>query len=427
MRDGDRPPSEAGVGRVIRSLRHRNFRLLWIGQWARATGHWMQLVATPLVVLSIGGSALDLGVVFALQFLPILLFAPVAGVLADRWPKRKVLILVQIGTAVQATLFTLMIATGSVDILWIYGLALALGVLSACEMPMRGAFVGELVPDTHIPNAVALMSVAYNASRFVGPALAGLVAATFGHEANFAWSAVVALITLVLLVRIDASRSRPPPMSAPSSVLAELRAGIAYVRTDVPVASALGILAGFGVFGLSFQTVAPIFTLYVLNLDDGQYGLFLAAMGAGALAASLRMTVVSVRTASRLLRIVPLLFGGVLVALAASPTVALAFALVIPLGALSLFINSSVMISIQGTVSHDVRGRVMGLYVSVMHGGSAIGALLAGGLAEAAGAQAAMVVGGVMTAACGLIFSRGLRSHRARAEFSQPLRADVDV
>ena len=427
MMGTDPAPPRPMLNRVTRALQYRNYRLLWVGQWARSTGHWMQLVATPLVVLSIGGSALDLGIVFALQFVPILFIAPIAGVLADRWPKRRALILIQLGTAVQAALFTLMLATNSVDILWIYTLALILGVLSAFEMPMRSSFVGELVPDHVIPNAAALLSVAFHASRFVGPAIAGLVAALLGYQANFAWSAVVAVITLLLLWMMDSATMRPRPAGSRASVPTELRAGIGYVRTNVAVSSALGILAGFGVFGLSFQTVAPIFTLDVLQLDEGQYGLFVAAMGAGALAASLRMTVVSVSAAHRFLRVAPVGFGVALSALAATQAPAIAFLLVTVLGAFSLFVNSSVMISIQGTVPHEVRGRVMGLYVAVMHGGSAVGALLAGSIAELAGVPAAMVIGGVMTAVCGLVFSRGLRTTHVTNAPAQPRGPEADA
>lgn len=353
----------------MRALNHRNFRLLWAGQWARATGLWMQLVATPLLLLSIGGSALDLGVAYALQFGPILVLAPVGGALADRVDKRRWLMMLQAISALQALLFVLVILSGSVEIWQIFGLSVVLGLVNAAEMPTRISFVGELVADEDIPNAVALMMLAMNASRVIGPAIAGLLAALFGFAANLVWSLVAALLTVALVAFIDGSRTKEPAPATGESVGEMIRAATRYIAATPTVSVGLAVLGAFGVFGISFQTILPIHAVEVLGLDRAGYGFLVASMGAGALLAAVPMTLITMRNAMRLMFLTPLAFAGLLAILASTEVPPLAFLVIVPLGFFFVLINSSINVTVQGTVPHEYRGRTMGIYVSIMHGG----------------------------------------------------------
>jgi predicted MFS family arabinose efflux permease len=392
------PAGPTGAARGLRSLRHRNFRLVWAGQWARATGLWMQLVATPLLVISIGGSAFDLGVVYALQFGPILLFAPLGGALADRIEKRRWVMILQAISAVQAFAFVFVIATDTVTMAHIFVLATVLGLVNAAEMPTRVSFVAEVVPDEDLPNAVALMMVAMNASRIIGPAAAGLLAAFFGFSSNFLWSAIAAVVTIVTFAAIDDQRTRPAPKPTGESVRAALLDGIQYIRRTPAVSIPMLLLGMFGVFGISFQTILPVYAIDVLGVNTSTYGFLLAAMGFGALAAALPMTLVTVSRARQIMLLAPLAFALFLAVLAVTRSVPLAFLVITPLGFFFVLINSSVNVTVQGTIPHEYRGRTMGIYVSIMHGGGAVGALVMGSLAEIIGVTAAMLVGAAATA-----------------------------
>lgn len=412
--DATGPPPKMSPGRVVdnasrrmrpavRALKHRNFRLLWAGQWARATGLWMQLVATPLLLLSIGGSAVDLGIVYALQFGPILLLAPVGGAIADRVDRRALLMGLQGVTAAQALLMVVVITSGSVASWQIFALAAVLGVVNAAEMPTRISLVGELVPDEDLPNAVALMMVAMNASRIIGPAIAGLLVATIGYEANFIWSFSGATLAVVLVRLIDGERTIGQTTAAEESVWRSILGAVAYIWRTPLVRTGLGLLAVFGVFGISFQTILPLYAIDMLGLDPAGYGFIVAAMGVGALSAALPITMLGTRTAGRLMFIAPVVFACLLASLALTTVPEVAFALIVPLGFFFVMTNAVINVTVQGTIAHQFRGRTMGIYVSIMHGGGALGALIMGLLASMFSVPVAMSVGAGMTAALALI------------------------
>lgn len=361
-------------------------------------------MATPLVILSIGGTPLDLGMAYSLAFLPVLLLAPVGGAIADRIPKRAALMVLQSISAGQASIYAFAVATQNIEIWHVFILSAIIGLVNAVEMPSRNAFIAELLPDTDMRNGVALMMVAFNGSRIIGPGIAGIIAAAVGFEANFLCSAAAALSTLGLLGRMDAHRSRQAPGPPTVSIGASLVEGLGYARNDSTIRTALAILATFGVFGLSFQTIAPVYALEVVGLDTSGYGMLLAVMGLGAFGAAVQMTLVTPRLVRPLMLVAPIVFGVLLIALSMTEVPARAFAIILPLGFFSLLVNSSVSLTIQGWVPHELRGRMMGLYISVMDGGSAIGALLIGATANWLGVEVAMIVGGGATSAAASVF-----------------------
>src|SRR5918999_933549 len=196
--DAPRP----GIGRGLVAMRHPNYRRYWFGQIGSLVGTWMQSVALPWLVLQLGGSPLELGLGMALLFRPSMVVAPLGGVLADRVDKRRTLITVNAVAMLQASVLFALTVTGMVELWHVYALALVAGVVGAIEMPLRQAFVAELVPRDDLVNAIALSSTSFNLSRVIGPAIAGVTIATLGVASNFGINALsyVSVIVGLLLV-----------------------------------------------------------------------------------------------------------------------------------------------------------------------------------------------------------------------------------
>ena len=280
------PPARgSGFARGFVAMRHPNYRRYWFGQIGSLVGAWMQSVALPWLVLQLGGSPLQLGLVMAFMFGPSLFLAPLGGVLADRLDKRRTLLVVNVVAMAQATTLFVLAATGAVEIWQVYLLALVAGFVNAVEMPVRQAFVAELVPRDDLVNAIALSSTSFNLSRVIGPAIAGVTIAAFGVASNFGVNALSYLSVIVglLLIRTDALHRAPRPVVLPS-IRASLAEGLRYARATPTVLWPLVLLGGVAALAMNFQTLLPIFSRDTLGLDSGGYGALFAAMGAGSLA-----------------------------------------------------------------------------------------------------------------------------------------------
>jgi MFS family permease len=382
----------------FRAMRHPNYRRYWFGQIGSLVGAWMQSVALPWLVLQLGGSPLELGLVMASLFGPSMVVAPLGGVLADRVDKRTTLMVVNGIAMVQATALFALSITGAIEIWQVYLLALLAGCSSAVEMPVRQAFVAELVPREDLVNAIALSSTSFNLSRVIGPAIAGVTIAAFGVWSNFGINAVSYLSVLVGLFRIDTSRLyaavRPDRFPSIRSSLAE---GLRYARATPTVLWPLVLLGGTSALAMNFQTLLPLYTRDALRLDAGGYGAIYAAMGLGSLVGSLAL---AFATSQRPL--VRLIVGGGLAFLALSFALgfvrapAAAFGLVIGIGLASMLMVNTINVTIQNSVPDALRGRVMSLYVTVFAGSTPIGGLFAGSLAQAYGAPVAFSVGAAL-------------------------------
>jgi MFS family permease len=393
------PPARgAGFARGFVAMRHPNYRRYWFGQIGSLVGAWMQSVALPWLVLQLGGSPLQLGMVMALMFGPSLFLAPLGGVLADRLDKRRTLLVVNLVAMAQATTLFVLALTGVVEIWHVFVLALVAGFVNAVEMPVRQAFVAELVPREDLVNAIALSSTSFNLSRVIGPAVAGVTIAAFGVASNFGVNAIsyVSVIVGLLLIRTDTLYRAPRPAVLPS-IRASLAEGLRYARATPTVLWPLVLLGGVAALAMNFQTLLPIFSRDTLGLDSGGYGALFATMGAGSLAGSLML---AFATSQR--PMVKLIIGGGAAFLALAfalgfvrvPSVA--FLLVAGIGFASMLMINTINVTIQNSVPDALRGRVMSLYVTVFAGSAPIGGLLAGGMAQAWGAPVAFSVGAAL-------------------------------
>ncbi len=390
------PPARGGgFSRGFVAMRHPNYRRYWFGQIGSLVGAWMQSVALPWLVLQLGGSPLQLGLVMAFMFGPSLFLAPLGGVLADRVDKRRTLLVVSVIAMLQATTLFVLALTGVVEIWHVYLLALVAGFVNAVEMPVRQAFVAELVPREDLVNAIALSSTSFNLSRVIGPAVAGVTIAVFGVASNFGINAVSYLSVIIglLLVQTDALYRTPRPAVLPS-IRASLAEGLRYARATPTVLWPLVLLGGVAALAMNFQTLLPLFSRNALGLDSGGYGALFATMGAGSLIGSLTL---AFATSQRPL--VKLIIGGgagflvMAFALGFVRAPAPAFLLVAGIGFASMLMINTINVTIQNSVPDALRGRVMSLYVTVFAGSAPIGGLLAGAMAQAWGAPVAFSVG----------------------------------
>ncbi|HVE74536.1 MAG TPA: MFS transporter [Mycobacteriales bacterium] len=402
---------------TFRSLRVRNYRLFATGQVVSLSGTWGQRVAQDWLVLELSGnSGLALGITTGLQFLPILLFSLWGGVLADRYDKRRLLIGAQVAMAVLALLLGVLDATGAVALWHVYALAFLLGTASALDTPVRQAFVVEMVGPRELPNAVSLNSATFNSARILGPALAGLAIALAGTAVVFFANAVTyaAVVAGLLLMHTDELRPAQPVLRARG----QLRQGLSYVRTRPQLLIPILLVAAVGTFGLNFQLTLALVAKQVFDRGAASFGLLTSMFAAGALIGALASARREGPPRQRLLFGSAAVFGVLEVLVGLAPTYAVMAVLLVPTGAAVLTFTTAANAHLQLACDAQMRGRVMSLYVLVFLGGTPFGAPLIGGLAQAFGPRASLLVGGVLSAGAAGLAAWAMLRAQARAASS---------
>ena len=384
----------AFLTRMFRSMHTRNYRLWFFGQTVSQTGSWMQSTAQYWLVLQLTHSAFDVGVTAALQFAPVLFFGTLGGLVADRFDKRKVLLVTQTAFTVQATILWVLVAGGSVRIWMVWALALLYGFINVADNPSRQSFVVEMAGRDDLANAVALNSVIVNVSRIIGPALAGAAILTVGLPWAFLVNAIsfVAVIGALFAMRPADLHRRPPVARAKG----QIRAGLRYAWQAWELRVPLLMMAVIGTLAYNFSVLLPLFASDVFRRGAGTYSSLTVAMGVGALAGGL--VIASRRRPShRLLVAVSLAFGVLILAVAAAPTLLICIAMLVLMGGASVMFIATANSLLQLNSSGAMRGRVMALWAVVFLGSTPIGAPLIGFLAGQYGARFALGLGGVAT------------------------------
>jgi MFS family permease len=379
---------------VFAALRHRNFRLFFIGQFVSLCGTWIQTVAQGWLVLHLTNSAFAVGLVTALGTMPILLFTLYGGVVADRVNKHRLVLILQAGMLVEALLLGILVHLDLVTVNWVMGLAVFFGLLSAFEVPTRQALIAEIVEREDLMNAIALGSSAFNVARVAGPAIAGALIATLGLAACFFANAAsyVAVLASLLLMRPD-PRPRPPVEPALDAMLE----GFRYIFGNRWPRAIVTLIATFAVFGFSFMTMMPVFARDVLHLDARGYGALVSAIGVGAAASAFFMAALGGRTRrARLVLGSGVLFGLTLTGAALAPGFGSALLLFTLAGCLMALNGISANTMLQLQAPDRLRGRVMGFYAFVVLGMAPLGSLQAGWLAERFGVRVAVASGGLV-------------------------------
>lgn len=394
------PVRGGGLWRLFAALRHENYRYYWFGQMISVIGTWMQTVSQPWLVLLLGGSPFQLGLVLACQFAPALVLAPISGVMADRLDKRRVIMLAQSLAMVEASLLFTLTILGVVEIWHVMILASVMGISQAIEGPFRQSFAAELVPREDLMNAIALNSASFNLARVLGPAIAGVILAAFGPAANFGLNALSTLAVLFGLSRINTANIRRLERAASTvSIRNSLAEGVRYAARTPLVLWPLVMLAGVSTFAMNFQILLPVLARSDLGLGAAGYGGLFAAMGAGCLLGSL-----SLAFAGSNRPLVGLILGGGLAFLAFETALGfvrepwIAYVLVFFVGLASMLMLNTINATIQQNVSHDLRGRVMSLYVFVLSGSTPFGGIFAGFVTEHWGVSTAFLLGAGISA-----------------------------
>lgn len=406
---------------MFASLRVRNYRLFFSGQVVSNMGTWMQRTAQDWLVFTLSGNdPVALGVAVALQFLPTLLLSLWAGVLADRVDKRKLLFTIQAGTLVQAAVLGGLALSGAVELWHVYLLCFVLGTLSALEVPTRQSFVAEIVGKDQVANAVALNSSIFNMARIVGPAIAGMAIVAVGEGWLFIGNAVS---TLAVLAGIAAMR--PGELYREDAVTrakGQLREGLRYVRGRADLMAIMLLMLFVSTFGITFFTSLAVVAGNVFGTDADGYGMLSTLLAVGTFTGAL----LSARRGSRRKPSMRLLLGAAMAlgllefATAFMPTY-LAFGLALmPLGLATITFLNTANTLVQTSVTPQMRGRVMGLYVLMVMGGNPVGGLLTGWMAETFGGRSPFYIGGAVAMLATVICAVAMTKARGR-----PLRRSV--
>ena len=392
---------------TFRAFKVRNFRLYASGAIVSNVGTWMQRVAQDWLVLELTHSGTALGIVTGLQFLPALLLGPYAGLVADRFPKRRVLTCTQIAMGTFALILGGLTVTAVVQVWHVYVLALLFGLGTAFDAPTRQAFVVEMVGRDELSNAVGLNSASFNAARLLGPGLAGLLIHWIGTGPVIMINGLsyAAVIVSLQLMRVSELHTPTPAAREKGMILDGMR--YLWRRPDLMMVLVAVFFAG--TFGLNFQMTSALMATEAFHKGAGEYGILGSILAIGSLAGAL-LAARRVRIRARLVIGAAVAFGVMEIVSALMPTY-LTFALVLPIvGLTSLTMLTSANATMQLSIEPTMRGRVMALYMTVLMGGTPIGSPFIGWIGQEFGARYSLIVGGgltiVGTVASVLYFSR---------------------
>jgi MFS family permease len=400
--------------RTFGSLHNRNYRLFATGQVISNTGSWMQRVAQDWLVLDLthnSGSAL--GITTGLQFLPLLL-SLWGGMIADRYSKRRILMVTQTVMGGLALILGVLALTHTVQIWHVYALAFGLGLATVVDNPTRQAFAAEMVGGRGMANAIALNSAVFNLARIAGPAVAGLVIATVGTPAAFLLNAA-SYGAVVISLRL----MRPSELHAVGRVRrarGQLREAMSYVKARRSLWLPLVLLFFVATFGMNFQVTNPLMSREVFGTGAGAFGLASAMFAVGALGGAL-LAARRARPTTALILVTALAFSVLEVITAMMPSFWSFLIMLVPTGLAVLTFTTAANSATQLGTTAEMRGRVMGLYMLVFLGGAPIGSPLAGWIAEAFGPRMSMIAGGMISAVATIVIA-ALLVRSAGAEFS---------
>ena len=403
-----------GLSTTLRALRHRNFQLFFSGQLISLVGTWMQSIAQDWLVYRMTGSSLLLGLVGFTNQIPVFLLAPIAGIVADRFNRRRTVIATQASSMILALILAALTLTGRVRIWEIMILAGLMGVVNAFDIPARQTFLIDMVGREDLLNGIALNSSIFNSARIIGPAIAGILVASIGEGWCFFANGVsyIAVIIGLLMMRLN----RQAALHTGGSALETIVEGFRFARNAAPVRALLLLVGLISLSAMPYTVLMPIFAGKILHGGARELGLLMGATGIGALAGALTLaSKFSVRGLGRWIWVAATGFGVSLILFSLSRHSLLSMALLVPAGFSMMIQMGSTNTLLQVMVPDRLRGRVMALYSMMFIGMAPIGALLAGIAAAKIGAPWTVAIGGVVALAGGAVFARHLPSIRGEA------------
>ncbi len=389
---GSNPSRAVGWRKMFSAFRHRNYRLFFLGQLVSLIGNWVNSTAEGWLVYQLTGSTALLGVVAAASTGPMLFLSTWGGWVADRHPKRRVLVIAQIVSMILSLLLAFLTWTGHIQPWQIIVIAGVGGVVMAFEMPARQAFVIEMTSREDLPNAIALNSSMINGARIIGPAIAGVIMAKFGVALCYFIDGVsfIAVIVGLLAMRLP----KHVRQAHAGSKLDHALGGFCYVWHHPRVLTILALFAVVGIFGWSYSVLMPAFARDVLGLGEQGYGALLTASGAGALAGALCVTAAAEKFTPRAMALGGVwIFSVMIILFALNRNFYAALALLAGAGFGMMLFMATSNSALQTSVPDEMRGRVMGVWALIFGGMMPFGSLEAGVLARAVGVPATIVIG----------------------------------
>lgn len=384
----------AAVSRTFESLRVPNYRRFFVGQIFNWTGTWVHWVAQGWLVLELTGSGFGLGLVMALQWLPVLLFGAWGGVVADRFNKRKLLIITNSTGGVLSVLLGVLTVTGVVTLWMVIVIALVLGVSTAVDNPARQTFTLEMVGRERITNAVSLNTATFTTARVVGPAIAGFMIDGVGIGECFLIDALSFVPAVVMLATMN--KKELHPTAQVEQKRGQVREGLRYIRSVPVLATLLMMMAVIGTLQYNWHVILPVLAKDTFGGDARLFGILGSMLGIGMFVGSMTNAAFG-RPERRVLIGAGGMLGVTTLLVALSPNVVVAGALMLPLGASSMAFLATMNSTLQLTSSDEMRGRVMALYFVLFLGSTPIGAPIVGWIAESFDARAALAVGAIAT------------------------------
>jgi len=406
--DPSNPQNINGLRLVFRALSHRNYRLFFGGQNISLIGTWMQQIAMSWLVYRLTHSAFLLGIVGFTGRIPTFLFAPLAGVLVDRWSRHRLLVITQILSTIQALILAFLVLTGMITVWHLIFLSLFLGFVNAFDVPVRQSFVVDMVEkEEDLGNAIALNSSMTTSARLFGPTIAGILIATVGEGTCFLLNGLsfIAVIAALLAMKIQPRKREMQNRQ----VIKGLKEGISYVFGFAPIRSLLLLLGLVSLMGMPYQVLMPIFAGKILHGGPHTLGFLMAGSGCGALAGTIYLASrKSVLGLGRIIAISSSLFGIGLITFSLSRIFWLSFLLMILVGFGMIVQMASTNTVLQTLVEEDKRGRVMSFYAMAFMGMVPFGSLLAGSLANNIGAPYTLMIGGIACILGSVMFAKKL-------------------
>jgi MFS family permease len=384
---------------MVSSLHQRNYRLFFFGQLVSVAGTWMQTVAQSFLVLGLTHSGTQLGLTTAVRFLPMFLFGPLGGVIADRMDKRRVMYITQTLSGLLAGVCAVLIATHVIELWMVYVLALALGGVNVFDNPARQSFISEMVTARDLPNAVTLNSVSMNMARVLGAAAGGVIAAALGLALCYACNALSFGAVLLSLMLMRQSELFPARRLARRK--RQVREGLRYVRSTPELLIPLLMIAVVGTLAWEFQVTLPLMASKVFHGGAATYGLMASLMGVGAVVGGL-ISAARPRPRTRALCLAAIGWGLAILAASAAPSLPLELAAMLFVGYGSITFNSLAKTTLQLAADPSMRGRVMALWALAWLGSTPIGGPIVGWIGQAVGPRWALVAGGLPTLVCGI-------------------------
>ena len=404
------------------AMRHRNYRLFFAGQGLSLVGTWMMTVAQSWLILQLTGDPLLLGVVAAVQWLPVLVLGLFGGLIADALPKRRTMVVTQGFAALLSLSMAILIFTGLIAVWHVIVVAFLLGIRNAVDLPTRQSFAVEMVGRDHVGNAVALNSAMFNGARVIGPAVAGITIGAVGVGAAFLIDAIsyLAVIGALLAMREGDLHTRPG-IARPATigaVIDNLADGLGYVRHTKVVLLSILTVGLVSTFGMNFTVVIPPFVQQVLHGDATTYGFLMAATGVGSITSALAIAF-SGRTIPLVVGLGGATLGVALIVLGATSwfSIALLAMFVAGLGGIAMAATANTLVQL--TVPDLLRGRVMSVYTTVFAGSTPFGGLITGAIASGFGAATALMVGGALSVVTGAVAITSIRGKAIYARRSR--------